>query len=95
MFPWHQSKSKQKIFEWLILLSFQIVIFGSVKNDFRLIKKWMMLEIVDTSDLKTMALQNSLVLIWRFDGHNLKFCLLHMISDISVFCKITIRENFN
>ena len=57
------------------LLCLQFAISGSRKKwclqHFCLIKKWMMLKIVDKSVLKIIALPNNLVLVCRFQGHNL------------------------
>ena len=41
-----------------------------------------MLEIVGKSVFKIMTLPNDLVLICRFQDHNLVFCSLHMIREI-------------
>ena len=58
-------------------------------QNFCLMKKWMMLEIVDTSVSKIMTLPNNLVLTCRFQGHNLVFYSLHMI------CAICFLLNYN
>ena len=67
------------MFEWLIVSLFQLVIF------FCLIKKWLMLEIVDNNVFKIMAMPNNLVLVCRFEDHDLVFCSLYMICEICVF----------
>ena len=76
------------MFEWLIALSFQYVIFVSVKKimftKLSLNKnKWMMPEIVDKNVFKIMTLLNNLVLICSFEDHNLVFC---SFCRIHVFC---------
>ena len=56
------------MFEWLIVLSFQYVIFGSVMMFTKLLlskKKWMMLEIVDKNVLKIMTMLKNLVLVCK------------------------------
>ena len=57
------------MFEWLIVSSSQFVIFSFseimlIKT--LLIKKWMMLEIVDKNIFKIIALPNILPLVFRF-----------------------------
>ena len=67
-------------------LVFSICYFWLCKNwylqNFCLIKKWIMLEIVDKSVFKIMSLPHSSVFIFSFEGHNLVFCSLHMIREI-------------
>ena len=54
------------MFEWLIVPSLQFFIFGSVKNDvlkdFRWIKKWMTLAVINKNIFKVTTLPNNLVL---------------------------------
>ena len=75
---------------WMInSLVFSNCYFRLCKNwylqNFCLIKKWMMLEIVDESIFRIITLPNNLVLICKFQGNNFVFCSLHMFHEIRVF----------
>ena len=51
-------------------------------QNFCLIKKWMMLEVVDKSAFEAITLPDNLVLVCRFQGCNLVFSSLYMICEI-------------
>ena len=55
----------------------------------------MPLEIVDKNVFKIITFLNNLLLTCRFSDHNLVFCLLYMIREISVLCLNMVRESFN
>ena len=63
------------------LLSFQFVIFSSVKRDLQ-----MMVENANKNVFEIVTMLNNLVLVCRFYDHNLVFCSLYMIHEICVFC---------
>ena len=81
------SQYKVKNICILNCLVFAISYFQLCKNDvyktFYLIKKWMMLVIIYKNVF--MTLPDNLVLICRFEDHNLVFCLLYMICEIYFF----------
>ena len=56
-------------------------------QNFCLINKWMMLEIVDKSAFEAMTMPDNLILICRFRGCNLVFCSLYMIHKICFLLK--------
>ena len=50
------------------------------------IKKWVMFSNFGDNVFGIKTLTNNLVLIRRFEDHNLMFCSLYMICEICAFC---------
>ena len=50
-------------------------------------RKWMMLETINKNAFEIMTLPNNLVLICRFEDHNLMFCSLYMVCNICFLLK--------
>ena len=63
------------------ILSFFSYIKKLLQN-FCLIKKWMMLDIIDKNVFKVMTLSDNLVDICKFKDHNIVCCSLYMIHEI-------------
>ena len=61
-------------------------------QNFCLIKKWMMLEIVDKCAFEAMKLPDNLVLICRSQGPNLVLCSLCIICEICFLLKFDLRK---
>ena len=79
------------MFEWLIVLSLQFVIFGSGKKclqNFCSIEKWMVLKFIDKNTSEIMTLLNKLVLICRLKDYDLVFFSLCMIRKICFSAKL-------
>ena len=64
-----------------VWLSFQFVIFSSVKRDLQ-----MMVENANKNVFEIVTMLNNLVLVCSFYDHDLVFCSLYIIREICVFC---------
>ena len=54
-----------------------------------------MLQIVNKIFFEIMTLPNNLVLICRIYDHNIVFCSLNMIHEVSIFCSNIFFEDLN
>ena len=90
LFDTRANQTESKHLNGLNCLIFSICYFWLRKKwclqNFFLIKKWMMLEIVNKSAFEAIKLPYNLLLVCRFQGRNLVFCSLYMIDEICVFC---------
>ena len=84
---WHHSKSNSKCLKGYLSRPFSLLFRLRKKclQKFCLIKKRMMVDILDKNVFGIISMSNNLVLVGRFEDHSLVFCSFYTVHVVGLF----------